>query len=345
MDKHLVASCGCFSLRPNNVFNRLAGIWSNVCIDIEMTTTSRFSVATVNTLARWTNDVKVEIVVVVPHQGNLDIRRPSTFTLKSCSKFFERTGCCLTTFKSVFFLCCPDFCKTLFFSSCKFGLSCCFFCVTLCLSCCFSFCVCTGFLCSLFGFESIFLCLLFLFLLEAFLLFSKGSFLFFASAAFFFLFATSPLLIALPAAFKHLFLSLFMLLFGLFFGRGFFPERFLLHRFNQLLFLWNQRNAHSTREISTTTFGFDHHQLSLKLGACARETRALYRCSETISNHTLAHFKRCITTNENKPDPENKATTEDGQNQNGTCVHVLWKTYCVFYHLLPLFHGCMHAKH
>ena len=54
-----------------------------------------------NTLARRTDDVEVKIVVVVPHQGNLNIRGFGALTLETGLKFGHGTLRCLSGFQQL----------------------------------------------------------------------------------------------------------------------------------------------------------------------------------------------------------------------------------------------------
>ena len=87
VDKHLIGACRSRAVLPKDVLNWLASFCSNVGINIEFSTASRFFVAPVNSLTRGADDMEIEVVVVVPHQGDLDIGGLSPFPFQTGLKF------------------------------------------------------------------------------------------------------------------------------------------------------------------------------------------------------------------------------------------------------------------
>ncbi len=76
-----------------------------------------------NTLTRRTHDVKVEIVVVVPHQRDLNVRRLSAFAFQSGLEFRHGTLSGFFGFKHFLFPCSLNFGQSLGFSCLNFSLA------------------------------------------------------------------------------------------------------------------------------------------------------------------------------------------------------------------------------
>ena len=91
VDVDLISPGGCFSFLPEDVLNGLAGFSTHVRIDVQFTTASGLLVAAVDAFSRGAKHVEVKIIVIVPHQRNLDVGGLRSLALQTSTKFRHGT--------------------------------------------------------------------------------------------------------------------------------------------------------------------------------------------------------------------------------------------------------------
>ena len=120
---HLILASRSATIFPKHVLNRLASFGPNVGINVKFPSTARLLVASVNSLTGGANDVKIEVVVIVPHKRNLDIRGLCTLACETSLQFGHGPLSRLTRFEQFFFTSGFNFFKTLGLRCCHVGLA------------------------------------------------------------------------------------------------------------------------------------------------------------------------------------------------------------------------------